>query len=67
MDKKLTINQVQDIIKISYPTALALAKTHGEMLEDGKWYVASSIIRAMIQDELNTATEKLARYNNVAG
>ena len=46
----LDIKDVEHILGISYPTALAYAKKHGEYI-DGKWYFTSATIAARIKAE----------------
>jgi len=46
----ITIKETQDILKLSYPTALALAKETGTMV-DGKWLLPDDVIASRIADE----------------
>ena len=58
----ITITEIQEVLEISYPTALALAKTSGEMV-GGKWLVPAAIIREMLEDEQRHLSEKRARFD----
>lgn len=60
---KLTIQQVQEILDVSYPTALGIARQHGS--QDGpagKWHVPASVIGARISEALEAAQAAWGRF-----
>lgn len=46
----LTIKQIQKILDMSYPTALALAQSTGTAI-DGKWFVPDEAVASRIASE----------------
>ena len=51
---ELTIEQIQNILGWSYPTALEFAKKNGEIRER-KWYVPFNDVAAEVQNRVVTA------------
>lgn len=58
----LTINDVETVLGISYPTALALAKSTGEMVS-GKWFIPADVIEARIAEERQRVEKMEERFN----
>ena len=58
----LTINDVETILGISYPTALALAKDTGTM-NRGKWYIPADVVAARIDEERKRVDKMSERYH----
>lgn len=62
MNEEIDLETLQDVMKISYPTALKFAKTHGRLNQEppkGKWYVPASLVRDMLLGELVDVDERL--------
>lgn len=68
-DKKLlSINDVQRILGISYPTALNRARAYGVFVDtppSGKWFFDPDIIRQQLNDEIDRAKHQLKQINEV--
>lgn len=46
-----TIDQVQKILNISYPTALGLAQRYGIRADNGKWLIPDSLVTTRIAEK----------------
>ena len=64
----LTIKQTQDILKISYPTALQMAHEVGQQI-DGRWFIPDRVVAEMIsaQKKEVAAMEARLRTAVIAG
>lgn len=58
----IDVKQVQHILGISYPTALAWAQAVGEMV-DGKWLVPAADVARRIEEERQAVEKKVERLN----
>lgn len=57
----LTIKDTQDILSISYPTALDFAKSVGTLI-DGKWYLPDEAVATRIAAEKQRVQKMEAKY-----
>ena len=64
-EKRLSILQVQEVLRWSYPTALKWAKDNGEkVIEAGreKWYVPAHVVAIEVQTIVNGAEDMQRRF-----
>ncbi len=64
MTHEIDLETLKDILGISYPTALAMAREVGRKIDEpprGRWVIEASIIRAIIEREIAEAMDKQDR------
>jgi hypothetical protein len=71
MDEKLSIKQIQNIMKWSYPTALRFAQKNGEQVASElwprpRWFVPREILVREISQLEEEVTLKWAALDNAA-
>lgn len=67
--KELTIDQVKQILGITYPTAHRIAREAGRFDEthppNGIWYIPSDSVYDIIRQELKEARLKESRFDSM--
>lgn len=61
-EKHFTINQLREITGWSYPTALNFVKANGEQYDGWRWSVPASVVRDLVDKDLDAAIEQKSRY-----
>ena len=69
MKINLSIEEVQSIMKWSYPKTLAYAKKYGNLhtpeVARGKWFILSVIVKAELDRQVVELQDKQAKYITV--
>lgn len=63
--KQISIKQLQDILGISYPTALDFAKQHGEQNGDGEraqWFIPLTAVSPLVENEQKRVAQMAETY-----
>jgi hypothetical protein len=68
MKQEIDLDALQSILKISYPTALKMAREHGRLKPEaprGRWLIPVATIRALLDSERQEVAGKESRLQAV--
>jgi len=64
MDETITINELREILDISYPTALKIAQGHGRK-KGNKWYIPISFAAKRLRNEIVDLDYRMGLYKEI--